>query len=109
MIKLVCDEFMKICIKFKDRLKGLMFKNEITEDYLFPGCRSIHTFFMKINIDVICINKDGKVIKIYNNVTPNKIIFAPKGTYAIIESHSYSNYKVNDIVKELLTNTNLKN
>ena len=85
---------MKVCTSFIDRLRGLTFKKEITEDYLFPNCRSVHTFFMKKDIDIIALNKQGKIIKIYNNVSPNKIIFAPIDTYAIMETKANSNYKV---------------
>ena len=90
---------MKICIKFIDRLKGLALKKEITEDYLFPKCKSVHTFFMKVNIDIIALNKDGKIIKIYRNISPNKIIFAPNKTYAIMETKANSNYEIEQIVK----------
>lgn len=84
---------MKICNSFKERFIGLMFKKEINDDYLFPHCRSIHTFFMKSNIDILAIDKEGKIIKIYRDIPPNKIILAPKPTYSIIETKSNSNYK----------------
>lgn len=89
---------MKVCTDYKDRLIGLMFKKEIKEDYLFPNCKSIHTFFMKTNIDIIAIDKEGKIIKIYRNIKPNKIIFTPKETYSIIESKVNSNYKIGNYV-----------
>ena len=92
---------MKKCINFIDRFKGLMFQNDIKEEYLFPKCKSIHTFFMKINIDVIAIDKKGKIIKIYKNITPYKVIIAPKDTYYILETKANSKYQVNDIIKEL--------
>lgn len=87
---------MKRCTKFTDRLKGLTFKKKITEDYLFPRCQSVHTFFMKVNIDIIAINEAGKIIKIYRNISPNKIIFGPKETYAIMETKANSNYQEGD-------------
>ena len=43
---------LKDCIKFKDKLLGFMFKKNINYALRFR-CRSIHTFFMKENIDVI--------------------------------------------------------
>ena len=91
---------MKTCIKFNDRFKGLMFKKYIDNDYLCSKCKSIHTFFMKINIDVIALNKNGQIIKIYKDVHPNKIILAPKNTYSILETKTNSNYKIGDIIKE---------
>lgn len=91
---------MKICTTFLDRWKGLMFKSEIKDDYLFPKCKSIHTFFMKISIDVIALDIHGKIIKIYKNVQPNKILFTPKKTYSILETKINSFYKIDDIIKE---------
>lgn len=46
----------------------------------------IHTFFMKFNIDVILTDEDYKILYIYRDVTPNRIILPKKGvryTYEI--------------------------
>ena len=93
---------MKICTNFIDRVKGLMFKKEITDEYLFPRCKSVHTFFMKTNIDIIAINKDGKIIKIYKNITPNKIILTPKETYSVLETKINSKYKKDDLITQAI-------
>lgn len=82
-------KYNNICIKeaktFKDRLIGLMFKKNITYGLLFNNCRSIHTFFMKEPIDIICTDKKDNIIKTYKNVKPNRIIIAPRKTYKIYE------------------------
>jgi len=70
----------KYCYKFKERLLGLMFRQEIKE-LCFPNCRSVHTFFMKKNIDIILADKANKVIAIYKNVPKNKIIYNKKAYY----------------------------
>jgi uncharacterized membrane protein (UPF0127 family) len=70
---------------FKDRLLGLMFKKNINEGLLFNNCKSIHTFFMKEEIDIICTDENDNIIKTYKEVKPNKIIIAPKGTKRIYE------------------------
>ena len=54
---------------FFQRLKGLMFQTKI--DY-------IHTFFMKCNIDVFLTDKNNKILYIYRNLKPNKIILPKK-------------------------------
>ena len=54
-----------------------MFKEEITP-ICFPKCHSIHTFFMKKNIDVVMTDRDNKIIAIYRNVPKNKIIINRK-------------------------------
>ena len=74
---------IKYATKFKDRLLGLMFKKEITP-ICFPKCNSIHTFFMKTNIDVVMTDKNNIVIAIYKNVSKNKIIYK-KGAYYVYE------------------------
>ena len=82
-------EFKNITIKeaksFKDRLIGLMFKKNINYGLLFNNCRSIHTFFMKEEIDIIAVDKDDNIIKEYKNIKPWKILIAPKGTKKIYE------------------------
>ena len=70
---------------FKDRLIGLMFKKNISYGLLFNNCRSIHTFFMKEEIDIIATDKNDNIIKEYKNVKPWKILIAPKGTKKIYE------------------------
>lgn len=90
---------MKVCKNFKDRLLGLMFQRKFKEEYLFPNCKSIHTFFMRFNIDIIAINNDNKIIKIYKDISPNKIIFMPKDTHAVLETKTNSSYKLNDTIK----------
>jgi len=70
---------------FMQRLIGLSFKNKIKYGMLFKNCRSIHTFFMLDNIDVIATDKDNKIIKEYKNVKPGKIIIAPKNVKNIYE------------------------
>ena len=73
------------CVSFFSRLKGFMFKKEINNALLFNKCNSIHTFFMKCNIDVIMCNKDNKILYYYNNLGKNKVILPKKGVYKTIE------------------------
>lgn len=59
---------------FKTRLLGFMGKKDIDYGILFPNCNSIHTFFMKEEIDVIGLNEENQVIYIYRNIPKNKVI-----------------------------------
>lgn len=90
---------LKYCTSFKDRLLGLMFKDDITP-LCFPKCRSIHTFFMKKNIDVIMVDKNNKVIAIYKNVSKNKIIYNKKAYYVYELPINKYNIKINDNIKD---------
>ncbi|TVT27364.1 DUF192 domain-containing protein [Salinicoccus cyprini] len=72
---------------FWSRFKGLMFKCSMPSDsalHLYP-CRSIHTFFMKFNIDVIYLDEENKVVGIETNLIPGKIGWRYKDARSVIE------------------------
>ena len=82
---------------FKKRLFGLMGKKNITKGIFFPKTRSIHTFFMKENIDIVMINKNNIVIYYQKNVNKNKIIIKKKAYHTIeLPSNSLSNINIGD-------------
>ena len=78
---------MKIIIanSFKDKLLGLMNKKNINYGLLITNCKSIHTFFMLENIDVIMTDKNYNILYIYKNLKPNKIILPKKNVYYTFE------------------------
>jgi len=79
------DEFeIKECIKFKDRLLGLMFKKNFNYGLLFNKCSSIHTFFMRESIDVIGLDDNNNVINYKKNLRPYRFLNF-KGAKKIIE------------------------
>lgn len=55
-----------------DRLIGLMFREKIVgaEGLLLNPCRSIHTFFMRYDLDIVFLSRDNKIIKIIRNLKP---------------------------------------
>lgn len=67
------------------RFIGLMFKRNINYGLLFKNCKSIHTFFMFEEIDVITTDESDNIIKEYKNVKPWRILFAPKGSKNVYE------------------------
>ena len=82
---------------FKKRLLGLMGKKNITKGIYFPKTRSIHTFFMKENIDVIMIDKNNMVVYYQKNVKRNRIIIKKKAYHTIeLPSNSLTNINVGD-------------
>ena len=50
------------CKTFYNRLRGSMFTKNIDKALLFNRCNSIHTFFMKKNIDVIMCDDDNFIL-----------------------------------------------
>ena len=78
---------------FFERFKGLMFvPKEKSFSLLIKNCNSIHTCFMKFNIDVFCLDKDFKIVKIYKNLKPFRFILPVKDCYQILEIKS--DYKI---------------
>ena len=73
------------CNTFFSRFMGFMFKKKIDKALLFNNCNSIHTFFMKCNIDVIMCDKENNIICYYNNLKKNKIILPKKKVYKTID------------------------
>ena len=85
------------CKTFYTRLKGFMFKKKINNALLFNKCNSIHTFFMKTNIDVILCNNNNEILYYYNNLSPNHIILPKKNVTKVFElPANYFNIKLND-------------
>lgn len=56
------------------KIKGLIGKTNLNYGLLIPNCNSIHTYFMKENIDILGLNNKNVVIYKYENLSPNKII-----------------------------------
>ena len=82
------------------RFKGFMFKKNINYALCFPKCNSIHTFFMKENIDVYMTDKNNKVLFIFKDLKKNRIILPKKNIYYTYELPvNYINYNLNDYIK----------
>ncbi len=95
---------MKKCIKIKvnnkvlveevelanhmvSRFMGLMFRKSMKDEHgliLIP-CNQVHTFNMKFDIDVISLDKDNKVLEIYDSVKPNKVCKGVKNAKKVLE------------------------
>lgn len=73
------------CKSFFSRLKGFMFQKKIDYALVFNRCNSIHTFFMKSNIDVIMCDKNNIVLYYYSNMVPNKVILPKKRVSCVYE------------------------
>jgi len=69
------------------RMKGLLGRDALdnTEGLYIPQCRSIHTFFMKFSIDIVFVDKTGKVKKVVNSLKPYRFAFGSPGSSAVLE------------------------
>lgn len=86
---------------FKQRLFGLMFKKNINYCMLFKNCNSIHTFFMKENIDVVMTDKNNKILYIKKNMKKYRIILPKRNVYKTYEfpANYIKDLKINDKLK----------
>ena len=68
------------------RRRGLLGRTEFADGsaLIIAPCNGIHTFFMRMAIDVVFATRDGRVLKAYRSVPAWRIAFAIRG-YAAIE------------------------
>ena len=81
----------------KKRLFGLMGKRNIKTGLFFPKTKSIHSFFMKEEIDIIMIDKNNKVIYYQKRFPKHRILIKKKAYHTIeLPYNSLSNISIND-------------
>lgn len=73
------------CKNFFSRFLGFMGQKDIQHALLFRHCNSIHTFFMKENIDVIFCNEENTILYYYKNIGPNQVIWPKRGVTRVYE------------------------
>ena len=65
---------IKVAVTKYEKIKGLMFKNNIKYGLFIPNCVSVHTFFMQDNIDILVLNENNEILYKFQNMSKNKII-----------------------------------
>ena len=82
-------ENVLIADTFFARFKGYMFqKKPRYKAILIKPCNSIHTFFMKFDLDVLFIDENMKVIKKLEALKPNKMIMPIKEAKYVLEGEA---------------------
>lgn len=73
--------------RFFARGRGLMGREHLSAHggLLITPCSSIHTFFMRFAIDVVFINRAGKVVGLRTAMPPGKPYAGAWGAHAVIE------------------------
>jgi len=68
------------------RNRGLLGRSSLAPGavMIIAPCNAIHTFFMKFTIDVVFVDRGGRVRKVYKAVRPWRIRMA-LGSYAVLE------------------------
>lgn len=70
------------------KLLGLIVYNDLDTDQLMflKNCGSIHTCFMRFNIDIIMVDNNQKIIKLIKNLKPWRFIFGSFNVKHIYEA-----------------------
>lgn len=84
---------------FFKRFKGLMFVKNF--DYILKfRSNGIHTFFMKVPIDVYLTDNNYKILYIFKNIHPWRVIIPKKGIKYTFETPvGACDYKVGDLFR----------
>jgi len=72
---------------FLHRAVGLLARTTLRPDegVWITSCRAIHTLGMRVSIDVIFVDNDGRVIRVASNVQPNRFALSCKGAQSVVE------------------------
>ena len=88
------------CNSFWSRFRGFMLVKNIDRALLFRNCNSIHTFFMRDNIDVIMCDQDNVIKYYFKDFGRNKIILPKKNACKTIElPTNVFNFKINTKIR----------
>jgi uncharacterized protein len=80
---------VKVAESFFERAIGLLACSQINPDQamLFPHCSSVHTFWMKMPIDIVFLDKKGTVLRIFYAVPAWRVVWC-KGAESVLEMAS---------------------
>ena len=84
------DEALATCVEVavtrRDRRKGLLGRSglEPASALIIAPCFSIHTMFMRFDIDAVFVDEDGRVVKVVRDMTPWRIAVDPTA-HAVVE------------------------
>ncbi len=94
----------EIADNFFRRFMGLMFRKSIAEDYALhiSPCNQIHMLNMRFAIDAIYLSPSYEVVKIDENVKPNKICKTVKNAKSVIELNAFTASELGIIEGDIL-------
>jgi len=82
----VIADFVRVADNPWTRMVGLLGKRELPLDQalLIRPCSSVHTFFMRFDMDAIFIDRENRVLKVVQNMRPFRFAGARR-SHAVIE------------------------
>ncbi|HEY0062187.1 MAG TPA: DUF192 domain-containing protein [Telluria sp.] len=80
---------LNVAASFLQRFRGLMLAPPLAPDagLLLPGCPSVHTMFMRYPIDVLYLDRDGRVLKCVPALKPWRASISNAGRDASGQRH----------------------
>ncbi|MCM3765804.1 DUF192 domain-containing protein [Neobacillus niacini] len=87
---------IKVADSFSTRLKGLMFRKEPikSEGLWIVPCNAVHMFFMRFPIDIVLLNKQNVVVRVYQHLKPWRMTKPLKYAYSTLELPAGSTEKL---------------
>ncbi len=69
------------------RLRGMILRgfSEKLDAMVFPRCRSIHTCFMLMEIDVLFVDGEGRIVRCIHSLPPWRMAAAPRSAVLTVE------------------------
>ena len=82
----VVAQHLELAADAKARNRGLLGRSELAvgSAMIIAPCNAVHTFFMRFTIDVVFVDRRGKVLKLCPNLKPWRI-GAVLGGFAAVE------------------------
>jgi uncharacterized protein len=78
---------IRVAASARERTVGLLGTSELRagEGLWIEGAPSIHMFFMKYAIDAVFLDRDGRVVKIVENLEPWRVVWWARGAKDCLE------------------------
>jgi hypothetical protein len=72
---------------FLQRAVGLLARSRVQRDegVWITRCRAIHTIGMRASIDVIFVDRDGRVLRVDRDVKPNRLSLSCRQAMGVVE------------------------
>ncbi|MDQ2959853.1 MAG: DUF192 domain-containing protein [Candidatus Dormibacteraeota bacterium] len=89
------------------RFAGLMFRRSLADGHglALRPCTSVHMFFMRFPLDVVFIDGDGRVLKIYAGIKPGRATGIVRKAKGCIELPAGTLARTGVVVGDVLTLT----
>ena len=70
---------------FRMRLQGMIGRSpKLSKVMAFPRCRSVHTWFMAYPLDIVFIDKEGRILEVNYGVRPYRAVSC-RGAWGVLE------------------------